>query len=290
MKVKSFLFILIVLFFTNTALAGELYSCSVPDWSLSPFARIITNAFGCNLAAQKTAKIIIKKLLKENADGDYQIKLDSYSAVDLKRGKFKSVEIYGEDISSENGIYVSTLSLKTLCEYNHVDYTQDPIVFYTDVPMSFSIVLSEEDLNNTLIDVGYIKKMLEIDACNVPFFYLDNINFKIKHNKIYLIVQMKAPLLMGERKIKITLSGKLNVENGKIVLDNLESENLKGVNLSQFISLINKMNPFEIPLQIIKGNNSKLRVNNVRILDNKICIDGIIVMKRSLNGQKKEEK
>lgn len=290
MKVKSFLFILIVLFFTNAALAGELYSCSVPDWSLSPFARIITNAFGCNLAAQKTAKIIIKKLLKENADGDYQIKLDSYSAVDLKRGKFKSVEIYGEDISSENGIYVSTLSLKTLCEYNHVDYTQDPIVFYTDVPMSFSIVLSEEDLNNTLIDVGYIKKMLEIDACNLPFFYLDNINFKIKHNKIYLIVQMKAPLLMGERKIKITLSGKLNVENGKIVLDNLESENLKGVNLSQFISLINKMNPFEIPLQIIKGNNSKLRVNNVRILDNKICIDGIIVMKRSLNGQKKEEK
>ena len=74
------------------------------------------------------------------------------------------------------------------------------------------------------------------------------------------------------------------------MLDNLESENLKGVNLSQFISLINKMNPFEIPLQIIKGNNSKLRVNNVRILDNKICIDGIIVMKRSLNGQKKEEK
>ena len=101
---------------------------------------------------------------------------------------------------------------------------------------------------------------------------------------------MKAPILMGERTVRFTFSGKLNVENGKIVLENLSSENLRNINMSKFVDVINSMNPFDIPLEIFKGNDTTLSVNNVRIIENKICVDGIIVAKRSCDEQTKEEK
>ena len=80
------------------------------------------------------------------------------------------------------------------------------------------------------------------------------------------------------------------LENGKIVLENLSSENLRNINMSKFVDVINSMNPFDIPLEIFKGNDTTLSVNNVRIIENKICVDGIIVAKRSCDEQTKEEK
>ena len=100
---------------------------------------------------------------------------------------------------------------------------------------------------------------------------------------------MKAPFLMGERIVKFTFSGKLNVEDGKIVLDNLQSENLRNINLNAFVDIINSMNPFDLPLRLFRGADSTLSINNIKILDNKMYVDGIMVIKRSCDGQTKEE-
>ena len=286
---KIIILLMALIIGTLVVKAEETYCCAVPENLSSPIARGITNCLGCNQIAKKAAKIAIIKVLKRNAEGDYKIKIDSFSAMDLKHGKFKSIEIEGQNINAR-GIYVSSVMLKTLCEYNHVDYTQNPPVFYTDVPMSFSAVITEDNLNRTLIDLGYIKQLMDLNVGGISFFKIDNVIFKLKSNKIYLIAQMKAPILMGERTVRFTFSGKLNVENGKIVLENLSSENLRNINMSKFVDVINSMNPFDIPLEIFKGNDTTLSVNNVRIIENKICVDGIIVAKRSCDEQTKEEK
>lgn len=284
MKIKIFIISLITMFLSAGMIsAQETYCCTVPDKLSSPVARGITNALGMNLCAKKTAKVIIKKVLKKNADGEYDVKIDSFSAMDLKRGKFKSIEINGKNIAS-HGVYVSSISLKSICDYNYIEYNKNPVIFHTDLPLAFSAMISEEDLNKTLIDLGYIKKIMDLDFGGISLFCINNIEFKLKNNKIYLIVQVRSPLLMGERLIKFSFSGKLNVENGRIVLENLASENLRNINLSKFVERLNNLNPFDMPLQIFKGNDSTLSVNNVRVIDNKICIDGIIVIKRSHNG------
>lgn len=287
---KKIIILLMAFFITGGMInAEESYSCAVPEKLSSPVMRGITNCLGCNWFAKKVAKTAIIKVLKRNADGDYDIKIDSFSAMDLKQGKFKSLEIEGKNLSAR-GIYVSSAYLKTLCNYNYADYRKNPIVFYTDIPMLFSAEISEDDLNKTLIDLGYIKKLMDLNIGGISFFTVDNVIFKLKNNKIYLIAQMKAPILMGERTVRFTFSGKLNVENGKIVLENLASENLRNINMSRFVEVVNSMNAFDIPLEIFKGNETQLSVNNVKIIENKICVDGIIVAKRSCNEQTKEEK
>ena len=284
MKLRLFIVSLLMIFLlTECSFAQEIYCCSVPDKLANPVLRGITNVIGLNLCAKKTAKVIIKKVLKRNADGEYDVKIDSFSAMDLKKGKFKSIQINGKNIAS-HGVYISSITMKSLCNYNYVEYNKNPVIFHTDLPLAFSAMVSEDDLNKSLINLGYIKKIMDLDFGGISLFCINNVEFKLKHNKIYLIVQVRSPLLMGERLIKFSFSGKLNVENGKIVLENLASENLRNINLGKFLDMLNEMNPFDMPLQIFKGNESTLCINNVRIIDNKICIDGIIVIKRSGNG------
>ncbi len=124
----------------------------------------------------------------------------------------------------------------------------------------------------------------------VSFFKVDNISFRIKNSKLYLIAHLKAPLLLGDKSIKLTFSGKLNIENGKIVLENVQSESLRNIDMSKFLDMINSMNPFDIPLDIFKGAETTMSVSDVKVIENKIYVNGIIVVKRSCDGQTEEEK
>ena len=285
---KVFISLLISIFLAVPVLAQAEYCCEVPENLASPVARGITNALGWNFWTKKAAKIAIIKVLKRNAEGDYDVKIDSFSAMDLKKGKFKSAEIKGKNINT-HGVYVSSVVMNTLCDYNYVDYWKRPVIFYTDLPLKFNAVITEEDLNKTLVDLGYIKKLTDLNIGGISLFSVDNVVFKMKNNKIYLIAQMKAPFLMGERLVKFTFSGKLNIEDGKIVLDNLQSENLRNINLNAFVDIINSMNPFDLPLRLFKGADSTLSISNIKILDNKMYVDGIMVIKRSCDGQTEEK-
>lgn len=286
---KFLVLILTILFGSNIAMAEATYCCSVPENLSSPVARGLTNAMGCNFVAKKVAKSAIIKLLKRHSQGDYDVKIDSYSAIDLKKGKFKSAEVTGKNVNVK-GIYISNLKMNTLCDFNWVDYNQKPAVFYTDVPVKFNAEISEDDLNKTLIDLGYIKKITDLNIGGVSFFKIDNVSFKLKNSKLYLIAHMKAPLLLGDKSIKFTFSGKLNIENGKIVLENVQSENLRNIDMGKFLEMMNSLNPFDMPLDIFKGTETTMSVEDVKIVENKICVNGIIVVKRSCNGQTEEEK
>ena len=107
---------------------------------------------------------------------------------------------------------------------------------------------------------------------------------------MYIIAHLKAPLLLGDKSIKLTFSGKLNIENGKIVLENVQSESLRNIDMSKFLDMINSMNPFDIPLDIFKGAETTMSVSDVKVIENKIYVNGIIVVKRSCDGQTEEEK
>lgn len=279
---KKFLVLFSIILFSTMSVNAEAVTS---DWNTSQtmdlapsFSRVMTNALGMNFFARKTAAKIIKKKLNTVAPGDYDVNIDSYSAIDLKNGKFKSLNIHGSNISSK-GFYVSAIDLNTLSDYNYIDYKSNPIQFKNDFPMSFTATISENDLNKTLINMGYIKKLTDINFVGISLFTVDNVAFKLKNNKIYLIAQMKAPFLMGEKLVKFTFSGKLNVENGKIVLDDVCSENLKNISLNKFVDKINNMNLFDLPLDVFKGTETNLSIKDVKIVDNKILVNGTIIVK-----------
>ncbi len=71
------------------------------------FVRVTTNMLGYNFIAKKVAQSVLKNTLKKSVKGDYKVKFDSYSGVDLKKGKFKGLYIEGDNLCVDNELYVS---------------------------------------------------------------------------------------------------------------------------------------------------------------------------------------
>ena len=281
---KNLIIFLSVLISTIVVNANELCSCNLPKDLASPTAVKVTNALGYNLITKSIAKTVINKLLHKNIDGDFNIEIESFSGIDLKKGKFKSIKIEGNNIAS-NGVHITYAKAYTMCDYNWVDYWNSPVVFHTDVPAYFNAEISEDDLNKSLQDVGTLKNLLNINLGGISILKLDNICFKLENDKIRVIFYLKVPFLFGVKPIKISFSGKLSVVDGKIVFDDVISESLKGINLSKIVDDINATNPFDFNLRILKGQNTKLSVNSVSILDNKVYVNGIINVMRSSKNE-----
>ena len=78
------------------------------------------------------------------------------------------------------------------------------------------------------------------------------------------------------RKSKeVVISADINVENGKIVLNNaiFESKH-RPTDIDSFSSVLNYINPLDFSAKILENKDAKFNIENVKIADKKITIDG----------------
>ena len=118
---KKILLVLGIMFFSmsNANALNCLYNCVEPYDLSHGASRFMSAITGSNLLAEKVAKTILKKEIIKNTDGDFSVKVDSYSVKDLKKGIFKSIKIKGKEIDAE-GVHFSKITLKTLCYFNYI--------------------------------------------------------------------------------------------------------------------------------------------------------------------------
>ena len=258
---------------------GMIFSLGLTSYSaekkLAPgFVRVTTNMVGYNFIAKKVAQSVLKKTLKKSVKGDYKVKFDSYSGVDLKKGKFKALTIDGENLCVDNELYVSKLLLKTTSDYNYVDYRKNPMVFKTDIPMDFSVEMSEADLNKTL-SMG---DTLSAIASVIPLVKVEKPKVQLNDEKIRLSSSLKLPFA---KPIKFSMSAKLKVDNGKIVLDDVKSSGANDF-AEKIVELINEKNVLDdINVSMFDDAETKAAVKKVIIKDKKLYIDGNVTIKKS---------
>lgn len=238
------------------------------------FVRVTTNMMGYNFIAKKVAQSVLKKTLKKSVKGDYKVKFDSYSGVDLKKGKFKGLYIDGENLCVDDNLHVSKVSLKTTSDYNYVDYKKSPMEFKTDVPMEYSIEMTEADLNKTL-SMG---DTLTAIASVIPLVKVEKPKVQLQGEKIRLLSSLKLPFA---KPIKFSMSAKLKVDNGKIVLDDVKStgSNDFAEKLVEFINEKDVLN--DINVDMFDDAETKASVKSVVIRDKKLYIDGNVTIKKS---------
>ena len=53
------------------------------------------------------------------------------------------------------------------------------------------------------------------------------------------------------------------------------------IDLKKVDWLINYLNPLDYSLEVLENNNAKINVKNIRIRDNKIYANGLVVIPRS---------
>lgn len=278
---KKIILLLGILLAANTsAFAGCEYNCVEPYNMNTKFRTVMSGVSGLNLTSEKAAQRILKREISKVAENDLlKVKLESYSAKDLKNGIFKSLSVKGENINI-NDIYLSNLEMNTLCDFNYIKQSNDDIVFMEDFPMSFNITVSESDINNTIEATRYQKIINDLN--NLANSYgvgikITSSRIAIKANKLYYVLGISIPFVRNEQKLVI--NSDLRVKNGKIDFTNTKLvSNSFRLDLKKVDFILNYLNPFDFSVNILDNKDAKVSVNNVDIKNNVVVADGVVVI------------
>lgn len=281
MKKFLLMFALIILSMNPIAACNN-YSginCAEPYDLSSGASRFMSAATGSNLLAERLIASFIKKELKKIVDGDFNINVSSYSVKDLKKGIFKAFTFEGKNLSMD-GVHFSAFNFETLCDFNYISIADinNPVV-KENIPISFSAVMSENDVNATMQSSGYKKVIDDLNmlGSSLGVFKISSSQIKIKDNKFYYILKIRLPFVRRPQNIVITSD--LNVSRGQIDLTNTKLvNNNMFIDLKQLDYVINYINPLDFSLNILENKHANLTVQNIKIQNNKIYAGGIIVV------------
>lgn len=250
--------------------------CPAPYDLTSGFSRGMSTVTGQKFLSEKIGEKLVKKAIKKNiVSGDIKADLDAYSVRDLKAGRFKSLEVSGKNVDIQ-GIYVSSFNAKTLCNFNYIaNDKKGNYIVKEDIPVAFNAVVTEEDLNKTMNSSDYKRMIDDINSIggNFNIFQITSTNIKLKNNKMYYVLKYSMPFV---RKTKeLVISADLNVENGQIVLANTTFlNNSLSLDVDKLSKLINYINPLDFSAKILENKDAKFNIENVKISDGKIVVDG----------------
>lgn len=250
--------------------------CPAPYDLTSGFSRGMSTVTGQKFLSEKIGEKLVKKAIKKNiTSGDIKVNLDAYSVRDLKAGRFKSLEINGKNVDIQ-GVYISSFNAKTLCNFNYIaNDKRGNYIVKEDIPASFNAIITEEDLNKTMLSSDYKRMIDDINSIggNLNIFQITSTNIKLKNDKMYYVLKYSMPFVRRTKELVITAN--LKVENGQIELANTSFlNNSMALDVDKLSKLINYINPLDFSAKILENKDAKFNIETVNISNGKITIDG----------------
>lgn len=250
--------------------------CPAPYDLTSGFSRGMSTVTGQKFLSEKIGEKLVKKAIKKNiTSGDIKVNLDAYSVRDLKAGRFKSLEINGKSVDIQ-GVYISSFNAKTLCNFNYIaNDKRGNYIVKEDIPASFNAIITEEDLNKTMLSSDYKRMIDDINSIggNLNIFQITSTNIKLKNDKMYYVLKYSMPFVRKTKELVITAN--LKVENGQIELANTSFlNNSMALDVDKLSKLINYINPLDFSAKILENKDAKFNIETVNISNGKITIDG----------------
>lgn len=250
--------------------------CPAPYDLTSGFSRGMSTVTGQKFLSEKIGEKLVKKAIKKNiTSGDIKVNLDAYSVRDLKAGRFKSLEINGKNVDIQ-GVYITSFNAKTLCNFNYIaNDKRGNYIVKEDIPASFNAIITEEDLNKTMLSSDYKRMIDDINSIggNLNIFQITSTNIKLKNDKMYYVLKYSMPFVRKTKELVITAN--LKVENGQIELANTSFlNNSMALDVDKLSKLINYINPLDFSAKILENKDAKFNIETVNISNGKITIDG----------------
>lgn len=270
--------ILILMLLTSVAYAQCDLQCPTPYGLSSGVSRFFSSVTGQNFLAEKIGASLLKKAVKKNIEsGSVKADLQSFSVRDLKAGKFQSIEIKGKDVNID-GVYITSFDVKTLCNFNYlVDNKKGDVVVMEDMPMSLNVVISEDDLNKTMVSSDYKRLINDVNSLAGGIFEINSTTVRLKNNKMYYALKYSIPFVRKSKEV--VLCANLRVHNGEIMLaDTSFVGGNSTLDINKFSKLLNYINPLDFSAKILENKDAKINIQNVKIEDKKITIDGRVTV------------
>lgn len=282
---KKLVLILCLLVFGSTqafAICDYSTKCAPKAYDLSSKSSQITSRVtGMTFLSEKIAQMVIKKELKKATKEKFKVEMKSYSANDLMHGRFKSLKISGKNLDID-GVYLTSLEAKTLCDFNYVELYKNSIKFKENMVMDFAMQISSKDLQKTVQSGGYLNMLnkTNLSCFGITFFKLNGADVQVKNNKLYFTVKVTTP--MSANPIPIVVRSDVKVEDGNIVLTKIDLVNVFTViDLSKITYLMNALNPLTFSTEILNNKESKMSIKTVDIVGDKISVKGNIFIPKN---------
>lgn len=284
---KKLVLLLSLIFFT----AGQAFAicdytsmCAQPYDLSSRSAQITSNITGMTFLTEKVVQSFIKSALKKETKEKFKVEMKSFSANDLLHGRFKLLRISGKNLEID-GVYLTSLDVQTLCDFNYVELNKKSIKFKENMIMGFSTEISDKDLRKTVQSTGYLEMLnkINLSGMGITFFKLSGADVQIKNNKLYFTINVTSPL--SAIPISVIVRSDVKVEEGKIVLTRFDLVNpFTVIDLSKAAYILNALNPLTFSTNILNNKNSKMRVQSVDIIGDRILIKGtVFIPKNTIN-------
>lgn len=226
-------------------------------------------------------KRAIKKALKKETGANFDVNFQGYTTASMKKGIFKHIEFSGKN-AKINDLPVPYVSLKTLTDYNYIDYNQNPIVFKSEMTCAYEVMLSEETINAALKEKEYQKVLSYVNKIASPIFVAKDVRIKIANNKFYIVMDYNFPIIKMSGDKSFVMSTDFELVNNKIISKNVHIDTSYGnLGLNKVANLINLLNPLDFTLKQLDDdiNNARANIENINIVDNMVKVNGKIFIK-----------
>ena len=145
---------------------------------------------------------------------------------------------------------------------------------------SYEIKLSEQSVNQALEKKDYEKNLEKINNLDYPLFILNNVDIKLKNNKIYLLMYYNFPVAPAKIDKTFMISTSFKVENHRIKAYDIDINKAYGViSETKVANLLNLLDPLTFTLSLLNTKKCNAIVENVKIIDNIIVVNGKIYVK-----------
>ena len=275
---KKIALVLGLMFMLGSSVNASSYEFSCPT---NPYSTSIglSNITGINFLAERTADMLIKNAILKDSKGKYKVDMQSYNISSLKKGIFKSLEINGKDTNTD-GIYISNIKLKTLCDYNYIelDNKNNTAKFKENFLMAFALQFTQDDLINTMQSnrhyLELIRKANSIGNAS-KLFNIVSTSAKIQDNKMYYVMKVAIPLI--KKRPEIVIQTDLKARAGEIIIDDSHLiTNSFSLDMSKLDKILNYLNPLEFAMGIFEEKQAVTKVHEITIQNNTINVTGTL--------------
>ncbi len=254
--------------------------CSTNTYSKT-FKGSALSTLGVNSINKKIIEKQVSKAIRKETGNKPKVKIDSFYGVNVLNGEFSYFSAKLDSAHYKN-LFLSNLNVESFCPYNKVQYKEKTLLFSEPMVLKYSLDITQNDLDSMINSTNYKKSLENINNDKIlsSLIKIKNQKVEIKDDKLAFKYEIVPFPFVSTKPFDVNFKAGLKVEDNKLALCDFDLNSIKA-DYNKFLPFVNLTNPMNYNIKINKNTAAKLRVENAKIKDSIIKLEGFVLIPKS---------